>query len=200
MRPSSTQATAGWQVLAKTLVPAGCVEARVLARSRWPIRQPRGLPFMVMTERDIRDILRGRPITVPQVFVERDRIHLLCPPGTNVATFESAKIAFGPFTASVLAGMALVSIPARLEEAQDLWSLIMRDAMPGEEQRRPGGEPLRTISSRHPGLAAARATRGVDRGSRRGRYGRLPVAGGWAAARLSVPSRVEPSQLPDAGG
>jgi hypothetical protein len=100
---------------------------------------------MVMTERDIRDILRGRPITVPQVFVERDRIHLLCPPVTNVATFESAKIAFGPFTASVLAGMALVSIPARLEEAQDLWSLIMRDAMPGEEQRRPGGEPLRTI-------------------------------------------------------
>lgn len=98
-----------------------------------------------MTERDLRDILRERPITVPQVFAARDRIHLLCPPGTNVATFESAEIAFGPFTASVLAGMAVVSLPARKEEAQDLWSLIMRDAMPDEEQRRPGGEPLRSI-------------------------------------------------------
>lgn len=98
-----------------------------------------------MTERDIRDILRERPITVPQVYAAGDRIHLLCPPGTDVATFEAAKIAFGPFTASVLAGMALVSIPARLDEAQDLWSLIMRDAMPGKEQRQPGGEPLRTM-------------------------------------------------------
>jgi hypothetical protein len=98
-----------------------------------------------MTERDIRDVLRERPITVPQVFAPGDQLHLLCPLGTNPGTFEPAKNAFGPFSASVLSAMVRVSIPARRQEAQDLWDLVMRDAMPGEEQREPGGEPLPTI-------------------------------------------------------
>jgi hypothetical protein len=96
-------------------------------------------------KRDIRDILRERPLTVPQVFRPGDRLHLLCPPGTDPAAFELAKDAFGPFSASVLSGFVQVSIPARRQEAQDLWDLVMRDAMPGEEQRAPGGEPLPTI-------------------------------------------------------
>lgn len=98
-----------------------------------------------MTERDIRDILRERPITVPQAFAPADRLHLLCPPETNAATFERAKLGFGPFSASVLIGFASVSIPARMAEAQDLWDLVMRDAMPADEHRDPGGEPLATI-------------------------------------------------------
>ena len=98
-----------------------------------------------MTERDIRDVLRERPITVPQVFLPDDRVSLLCPPGTNAGTFEPAVIAFGPFSASVLSGVVRVSVPARMDEAQDLWNLVMREAMPGDEQRDPGGEPLPTI-------------------------------------------------------
>jgi hypothetical protein len=97
-----------------------------------------------MTDWDIRDMFRARPITLPQVFTAGDRTHLLCPPGTDTRTFEAAKVAFGPFSASVLWGMVGVSIPTRRQEAQDLWSLVMSEAMPGEDQRRPGGEPLAT--------------------------------------------------------
>jgi hypothetical protein len=98
-----------------------------------------------VTERDIRDILRDRPVTVPQAFATTTRLHLLCPPESGPSTFEAAKIAFGPFSASVLTGFVLVTVPARMDEAQDLWDLVMRDAMPGDEQREPGGEPLQTI-------------------------------------------------------
>jgi hypothetical protein len=98
-----------------------------------------------MIERDIRDVLRERPITVPQVFAPNDRVNLLCPPGTDAGTFERAVIAFGPFSASVLGGVVRVSVPARMDEAQDLWSLVMKEAMPGDEQREPEGEPLPTI-------------------------------------------------------
>ncbi len=98
-----------------------------------------------MTERDIRDILRERPISVPQVFSPTGRLHLLCPPNSGPQTFEQAKIAFGPFSASVLSGFVLVTVPARMEEAQDLWDLVLRDAMPEDAQREPGGEPLATI-------------------------------------------------------
>src|SRR5450759_4810679 len=98
-----------------------------------------------MTDRDIRDTLRERPITLPQVFTPNERLHLLCPPDTDAGTFERAKVAFGPFSASVLNGFVGVTVPARMNEAQDLWDVVMRDAMPGDEQREPGGEPLPTI-------------------------------------------------------
>lgn len=98
-----------------------------------------------MTERDIRDVLRERPVTVPQLFTPTSSLHLLCPPDSGPQTFEQAKIAFGPFSASVLNGFVLVTVPARMDEAQDLWTLVMRDSMPGDEQREPGGEPLATI-------------------------------------------------------
>jgi len=98
-----------------------------------------------MADRDIRDILRERPVTVAQTFAPTPRIHLLCPPNSGPSTFEAAKIAFGPFSASVLTGFVLVTVPARLEEAQDLWALVMRDSMPEDQQREPGGEPLQTI-------------------------------------------------------
>jgi hypothetical protein len=100
---------------------------------------------VAMSERDIRDILRERPTTIAQVFTPTQRVHLLCPPGTNQQTFERAKIAFGPFTASALIGFVSVTIPARMDEAQDLWDVVMRDAMPEESHRQPGGEPLPTI-------------------------------------------------------
>ena len=97
-----------------------------------------------MTDGDIREMFRARPIALPQVFAPNDRTHLLCPEGTDTRTFEPAQIAFGPYSASILYGLVAVSIPTRIQEAQDLWDLIMRDAMPGDDQRKPGGEPLPT--------------------------------------------------------
>ncbi len=98
-----------------------------------------------MTEPDIRDVLRERPMTVRQDFEPAPSVHLLCPPGDTARTHESAKIAFGPFSASVLTGFVSATIPARMDEAQDLWALVLRDAMPTDAQREPGGEPLPTL-------------------------------------------------------
>ena len=48
-----------------------------------------------------------------------------------------------------------------MNEAQDLWDVVMRDAMPGDEQREPGGEPLPTIRTATLGWRAPRATGGA---------------------------------------
>lgn len=98
-----------------------------------------------MTDPDIRDVLRERPMTVGQAFPPTGRLHLLCPPGDTAQTHEAVKIAFGPFGASILTGFVSATIPARMDEAQDLWALVLRDAMPEAAQREPGGEPLPTL-------------------------------------------------------
>jgi hypothetical protein len=84
-------------------------------------------------------------MTVGQAFAPTARLDLLCPPGDTANTHEPAKIAFGPFGASILTGFVAATIPARMDEAQDLWSLVLRDAMPEDEHRNPGGEPLPTL-------------------------------------------------------
>lgn len=96
-------------------------------------------------ERDIRDVLRERPMTIGQSFEPLRRLHLLCPPDEGPASYEAAKIAFGPFTTSVLCGFVTVTVPARMDEAQDLWNLVQRDAMPDVTHREPGGEPVASL-------------------------------------------------------
>ncbi len=42
-------------------------------------------------------------------------------------------------------GVAMVGLPARMDELQDLWKVIMAEAFPTEAEREPGGAPRATL-------------------------------------------------------